>query len=61
MEQARKETGKGRRRALWAAVAVIAIAAAGVTGGKIVLERKVNELVAQRGGKAGSVEVDFLG
>ncbi|PDT80157.1 hypothetical protein CO676_29405 [Sinorhizobium sp. BJ1] len=61
VELAGKETGKGRRGALWAAVAVIAIAAAGVTGGKIVLERKATDLLAERGGKAGSVEVDFLG
>ncbi|WP_164923857.1 hypothetical protein [Sinorhizobium fredii] len=61
MEQSGKETGQGRGRALWAAVAVIAIAAAGVVGGKIALKSKVNELVAERGGKAGAVEVDFLG
>ncbi|WP_037470742.1 hypothetical protein [Sinorhizobium fredii] len=61
MEQSGKETGKGRRRALWVAGAVTAIVAAGVVGGKIVLESKVNELIAGRGGKAGSVEVDHLG
>ncbi|MGH6806913.1 MAG: hypothetical protein ACREEJ_08725, partial [Ensifer adhaerens] len=61
MEQAGKETGKGRRRALWAAVAVIAVAAAGVTGVKVVHERRVTDFVAQSGGKADSVEVDFLG
>ncbi|AWM28010.1 hypothetical protein ABIA14_005336 [Sinorhizobium fredii] len=61
MEQSGKETGKGRRRALWVAGAVTAIVAAGVVGGKIVLESKVNELIAGRGGKAGSVEVDLLG
>ncbi|AWI61293.1 hypothetical protein [Sinorhizobium fredii] len=61
MEQSGKETGKGRRRALLVAGAVTAIVAAGVVGGKIVLESKVNELITARGGKAGSVEVDFLG
>ncbi|MEY9834686.1 hypothetical protein ABIA25_006564 [Sinorhizobium fredii] len=61
MEQSGKETGKGRRRALWVAGAVTAIVAAGIVGGKIVLESKVNELIAGRGGKAGSVEVDHLG
>ncbi|MEY9536348.1 hypothetical protein [Sinorhizobium fredii] len=61
MEQSGKETGKGRRRALWVVGAVTAIVAAGVVGGKIALESKVNELITARGGKAGSVEVDFLG
>jgi hypothetical protein len=61
VEQAGKETGKGRRRALWAAVAVIAVAAAGVAGVKIVHEQNVSEFVAQSGGKAESIEVDFLG
>ncbi|WOS65313.1 hypothetical protein [Sinorhizobium fredii] len=61
MEQSGKEAGKGRRRALWVAGAVTAIVAAGVVGGKVVLESKVNELIAGRGGKAGSVEADLLG
>ncbi|APG95567.1 hypothetical protein [Sinorhizobium americanum] len=61
MEQAGKESGKGGRRALWAAVAIVAIVAASAIGGKIVLERKVNELVAARGGTAASVDVDLLG
>ena len=60
---AETETGacKGRRKALWAAVAVIAIAAAGVVGGKFMLERTVDKFIAERGGKVGSVEADFLG
>jgi hypothetical protein len=53
--------GKGRRKALWAAVAVIAIAAAGVVGGKFMLEKAVGTFIAERGGKAGSVEADFFG
>jgi hypothetical protein len=61
VEQAEKKTGKGRRRALWAAVAVVAIAAAGMTGYKIVVEKSVSKLIADRGGKVGSVEADFLG
>lgn len=61
MEQENTGTGKGRRRALWAAVAIIAIAAAGVIGGKTFYEAKVKELVARSGATAGSVEVDFLG
>ena len=61
MEQENSHTGKGRRRALWAAVALIAVAAAGVIGGKTFYEAKVKELVARSGATAGSVEVDFLG
>ncbi|PTV74726.1 hypothetical protein [Agrobacterium pusense] len=61
MEQENSHTGKGRRRALWAAVAIVAVAAAGVIGGKTVYEAKVKELVARTGATAGSVEVDFLG
>lgn len=61
MEQENSHTGKGRRRALWAAVAIIAVAAAGVIGGKTFYEAMVKELVARTGATAGSVEVDFLG
>ncbi len=61
MEQENSHTGKGRRRALWAAVAIVAVAAAGVIGGKTFYEAKVKELVAHTGATAGSVEVDFLG
>lgn len=61
MEQENSHTGKGRRRALWAAVAIVAVAAAGVIGGKTFYEAKVKELVARTGATAGSVEVDFLG
>lgn len=61
MEQENSHTGKGRRRALWAAVAIIAVAAAGVIGGKTFYEAKVKELVARSGATAGSVEVDFVG
>lgn len=61
MAQTETGTGAGRRKALWAAVAVIAIAAAGVVGGKFMLEKAVDGFIAERGGKAGSVEADFLG
>jgi hypothetical protein len=61
VEQENIQTGKGRRRALWAAVAIIAVAAAGVIGGKIFYEAKVKELVARSGATATSIEVDFLG
>ncbi|MCW8281798.1 MULTISPECIES: hypothetical protein [Agrobacterium] len=61
MEQENSHTGKGRRRALWAAVAIVAVAAAGVISGKTFYEAKVKELVARTGATAGSVEVDFLG
>lgn len=61
MAETETGAGKGRRKALWAAVAVIAIAAAGVVGGKFMLERTVDRFIAERGGKAGSVEADFLG
>ncbi|MBZ7925103.1 hypothetical protein LAC81_30660 [Ensifer adhaerens] len=61
MAETETGAGKGRRKALWAAVAVIAIAAAGVVGGKFMLERTVDRFIADRGGKAGSVKADFLG
>jgi hypothetical protein len=61
VEQENIQTGKGRRRALWAAVAIIAVAAAGVIGGKTFYEAKVKELVARSGATATSIEVDFLG
>ncbi|WP_018012555.1 hypothetical protein [Sinorhizobium medicae] len=59
MGQAEARTGK--RAALWAAVALIAIAAAGMTGYKIVAERTMSRMIAERGGKVGNVEADFLG
>jgi len=55
------ETRTGKRAALWAAVALIAIAAAGMTGYKIVAERTMSGMIAERGGKVGDVEADFLG
>jgi hypothetical protein len=61
VEQAENQTGKGRRKILLAAVAVIAVAAAGVVGGKTVYEGKVQEFVDRSGGKADLVKVDFLG
>lgn len=59
--QAEAATGKKRRKALWAAVAVIAITAAGMAGYKTIVENRVSRMIAERGGKAGSVEADFLG
>lgn len=61
MEQAKNGTGKGGRKALWAAVAVIAIAAAGLTGYKITLQNTITSQLEKRGGKAASVEADFFG
>jgi len=61
VEQAKNGTGKGGRKALWAAVAVIAIAAAGLTGYKITLQNTITSQLEKRGGKAGSVEADFFG
>jgi len=61
VEQARNGTRKGGRKALWAAVAVIAIAAAGLTGYKFTLEKTITSQLEKRGGKASSVEADFLG
>jgi hypothetical protein len=61
VEQAKNGTRKGGRKALWAAVAVIAIAAAGLTGYKITLEKTITSQLEKRGGKASSVEADFLG
>lgn len=59
MGQAEIRTGK--RAALWSAVALIAIAAAGMTGYKIVAEKTMSRMIAERGGKVGDVEADFLG
>jgi len=61
VEQAKNGTRKGGRKALWAAVAVIAIAAAGLTGYKFTLEKTITSQLEKRGGKASSVEADFLG
>ncbi|WP_139976173.1 hypothetical protein [Ochrobactrum sp. CGA5] len=61
MEQAKNGTRKGGRKALWAAVAVIAIAAAGLTGYKITLEKTITSQLEKRGGTASSVKADFLG
>ncbi|MFQ0812956.1 hypothetical protein AVM02_11865 [Brucella anthropi] len=61
MEQAKNGTRKGGRKALWAAVAVIAIAAAGLAGYKITLEKTITAQLEKRGGAASSVEADFLG
>ncbi len=61
MEQAKNGAGKGGRKALWTAVAVIAIAAAGLTGYKFTLEKTIAAQLEKRGGKAASVEADFLG
>ena len=61
MEQAKNGTRKGGRKALWAAVAVIAIAAAGLTGYKFTLEKTITSQLEKRGGTASSVEADFLG
>ncbi len=61
MEQATSGKRKGGRKALWAAVAVIAIAAAGAVGYKITLEKTINAQLERRGGKATSVSADFLG
>lgn len=56
-----KQAGKGWRMGLWGAVAVIAVVVAGGVGVKSVYERNVSEFVAEGGGTADSVEVDFLG
>jgi hypothetical protein len=61
VDQVNTQTGKGRSKALWATVAIIAVAAAGVIGGKAFYEAKVSELVARSGATARSVKVDFLG
>nr|WP_249126709.1 hypothetical protein [Brucella oryzae] len=61
VEQAKDGTRKGGRKALWAAVAVIAIAAAGLTGYRITLEKTITSQLEKRGGKASSIEADFLG
>lgn len=61
MEQAKNQTGKRGRKALWAAVAVIAIAAAGLTGYKFTLENMITSQLEKRGGKAVSVSADFMG
>jgi len=54
-------TGSVGRRALWSTVAVIALAVAGVTAGKFMLEKAADSFLVERGGKASSIEADFLG
>ena len=61
MPQTETRTGSIGRKALWATVAVIALAAAGVTAGKFMLARAADRFLVERGGKATSVEADFLG
>ncbi|WP_343314663.1 hypothetical protein AAIB41_05725 [Brucella sp. BE17] len=61
MEQAKNAPRKGGRKALWAAVAVIAIAAAGAIGYKLTLEKTIASQLDKRGGKADSISADFLG
>jgi len=61
LDQATKTTGKGRRVALWASAAVIAIAAAAVTINKFSLERSIGQRITDHGGSAGFVQVDLLG
>ncbi|KIP98064.1 hypothetical protein RU07_23085, partial [Agrobacterium tumefaciens] len=61
MEQLDRKAGTGRRKALWATAAFIAVAATGVVGAKTYYETKVSELLSSSGATAGSVEVDFLG
>jgi hypothetical protein len=53
--------GTGRRRALSATAAIIAVAFAGVVGAKTFYEAKVSELFARSGATARSLDVDFLG
>lgn len=55
------EIRTGGRKALWATVAVIAVAAAGATAGKFMLAKAADRFLVERGGKAGLVEADFLG
>ncbi|KIQ00849.1 hypothetical protein RU07_16290 [Agrobacterium tumefaciens] len=61
MDKVNTGAGNGRRTALWASAAIIAVLVAGVVGGKTYYEAKVSELLARSGATARSVEVDFLG
>ncbi|NRP20697.1 hypothetical protein LPJGGPFB_03956 [Ensifer adhaerens] len=61
MPQAEIGTGRGGRKALWASVAIIALAVAGATAGKFMIAREADRFLVERGGKAGSVEADFFG
>ena len=61
MDKVDTKAGTGRRKALWASAAIIAVAVAGVVGGKTFYEAKVSELLARSGATARYVEVDFLG
>ncbi|WP_431324118.1 hypothetical protein [Rhizobium sp. YTU87027] len=54
-------TGSAGRKVLWATVAVIALAAAGATTGKFMLERAADRFLVERGGKASTLGADFLG
>lgn len=61
MEEANTKTGSGMKKALWAATAIIVIIGAGAVGAKMYYQKQVEKMIAERGAKASSVEVDFLG
>lgn len=61
MDKVDTRAGTGLRKALWTSAAIVAVAVAGVVGGKIFYEAKVSELLARSGATARSVDVDFLG
>lgn len=61
MDNLDTRAGTGRRKALWASAAIVALAVAGAVGAKTFYEAKVGELIARNGATARSVEVDFLG
>ena len=61
MEQTEKRAPKSKRVLLWSVAAIAVIAAAGVVGGKIMLEKTVKASLENSGATAGSVDVDFMG
>ncbi|QRX65356.1 hypothetical protein JS578_14040 (plasmid) [Dysgonomonadaceae bacterium zrk40] len=61
MENEKKRRHTSRRILLWSVAAIAVIAAAGVVGGKVMLEKTVRNSLEQSGTRAASVEVDFTG
>ena len=61
MENEENRRPKSGRILLWSVAAIAVIAAAGVIGGKVVLEKTVRTSLEKSGTQAGSVDVDFTG
>ncbi|WP_319520327.1 hypothetical protein [uncultured Martelella sp.] len=61
MDDTKKGSRKSGRVLLWSVAAIAVIAAAGVVGGKVMLEKTVTTSLENGGAQADSVKVDFMG